>query len=328
MLRVRQRKIEFFLSYKHTMPLEYKLAYELIDMVLFETDDITTSALLHRSWISKKIVNILHRRQFFNAIKNDDFHIVKILSDLYKPLISDALDYASKLGKLDIVKYLYSIGAEPSHLAILDASKQGHLELVKYLYDIDDGYKTYAIHEACKRGHLDIVKFLYFNDNDVYYGTENICYDDIFICYDIKYTHVNNGYDSDDDNGYNNSFDNAIFLAMRNGHFDVVKFLHSNGVKCGSLILDWLVFHGRLHYLKFLHDIGVSFTSYAINLAIECGQFEIIRYLHSIGVEFDDESMHIANQTCHLDIIKFVHEIGNIEYTTEAKKLLSEYYYL
>ena len=43
------------------------------------------------------------------------------------------MDYASRYGHLEVVKYLHSIGAESTKYAMDYASENGHLEVVKYL---------------------------------------------------------------------------------------------------------------------------------------------------------------------------------------------------
>jgi hypothetical protein len=186
------------------------ISYDLIDMILLELDDLTIAAALHRYWICNKIKENLHETLFFDAIENNDLKIIKSLSNLHKSSISDALDYASRLGHLEMVKYLHSIGAKPLFLAIGNTIEEYHLEVVEYLYNIDDKYKAYAISNASEHGYLEMMKFLYHNDNGIYYGTQ---------------------YDYNGDIEGIESFDNTTYIvAMKNNHLDIVKFLYDNGV--------------------------------------------------------------------------------------------------
>jgi ankyrin repeat protein len=311
------------------------ISYDLIDMILLELDDLTIAAALHRYWICNKIKENLHETPFFDAIENNDPRIIKSLSNLHKSSLSDAIDYASKLGNLEIVKYLHSIGAEPSWEAINNASQCGYLEVVEYLYDITDRFKVYAISNASERGYLEMMKFLYHNDNGVYYGTH----------YNIDYNEDVEGIES---------FDNTTYIvAMKNNHLDIVKFLYDNEVAYDEDLFEWIVENGRLDILQFLHNIDaktvMDYGLYIMSAASEYDQLEIIQFLHNVGIEYGDHTMGIActygnlevvrylyetgmkfdYEDCmcwaiengHIDVIKFICETSDLEYTIDAVNL-------
>jgi ankyrin repeat protein len=61
---------------------------------------------------------------------------LKKFKKVFNQTNTDAMDYASRYGHLEIVKYLHSIGKDSSTHAMDLASRYGHLEIVKYLHEI------------------------------------------------------------------------------------------------------------------------------------------------------------------------------------------------
>jgi ankyrin repeat protein len=78
-----------------------------------------------------------------------------------------AMPWASHDGHLDIVEFLYSVGADPTvdnNLAIRWASDEGHLDIVKYLCSVGADptvQNNCPIKEASGAGRLDVVKYLH-----------------------------------------------------------------------------------------------------------------------------------------------------------------------
>ena len=84
-----------------------------------------------------------------------------------------ALDWASKNGYLEIVKYLIENGADIrayDDRALQLASKNGYLEIVKYLVENGADIRAYndrALQLACENGHLKTIMWLVENGADI-----------------------------------------------------------------------------------------------------------------------------------------------------------------
>jgi ankyrin repeat protein len=75
------------------------------------------------------------------------------------------LQWASKHGNLEVIKYLYKRGIDINtrhNNALLRASENGHLEVVKYLVEKGADIRSYdsAAIRASWRGHKEVVKYL------------------------------------------------------------------------------------------------------------------------------------------------------------------------
>jgi ankyrin repeat protein len=76
---------------------------------------------------------------------------------------SVALEYASKLGNLEIVRYLISVGVEANNEAITLACAEGHLEVVKYLVSCGSNFSYrdyYSLRIAHTNNHIEVVNYL------------------------------------------------------------------------------------------------------------------------------------------------------------------------
>ena len=102
----------------------------------------------------------------------------------------------------------------------------------------------------------------------------------------------------------------AMQRASRNGHLQVVKFLHSIGVACSVSAMEWASENGHLQVVKFLHSIGMPYDSKAIDWASHNGHLQVVKFLNSIGATCTSHAMDWASANGHLDVVKFLHSIG------------------
>ncbi len=117
-------------------------------------------------------------------------------------IIDKTLLIASYYGKLDVVKYLVSIGANihkngNDNSALYNATRNGHLEMIQYLVSMGADIHSdndYTLRCAATKGFLNVVQYL------VSIGANIHAYDD----YALRY-------------------------AAGNGHLEVVKYLVSVG---------------------------------------------------------------------------------------------------
>lgn len=118
------------------------------------------------------------------ACKNFEFEkIKKLISngyDINRRCInySTPIEIVSEFGYIDIVKWLYKNGADPTidnNWPIRIASGNGHLSVVKYLYKCGAdpcAFNNQAIKYASRNGHFEVVKYLVLIGCDI-----NLIYD-------------------------------------------------------------------------------------------------------------------------------------------------------
>lgn len=77
---------------------------------------------------------------------------------------ADAMDFAARLGQLNVIKFLHENRTEGCTTDAMDfAAMRGRLDIVKFLNENRaEGY-VYAMDRAATYGHFDIVKYLYEN---------------------------------------------------------------------------------------------------------------------------------------------------------------------
>ena len=68
----------------------------------------------------------------------------------------------------------------------------------------------------------------------------------------------------------------SIDESSKNGHLEVVKYLHYIGKNCTTYAMDYASMNGHIEVVKYLHSIGKDFTRYAMNWASETGHLEVV----------------------------------------------------
>jgi hypothetical protein len=172
---------------------------------------------LYNNFIDKININEHYSNIFKNVIHHNKLEIAKLLYSLKeKPIMHDL--YTTEFiracvnGKLEMVKWLYSIGDvciedKPNiHFnneeAFKYASKNGHLQIVNWLINLEDKPNIhvdddFAFKYACHNGHLNIAKLLY--------------------------------YSFDDKPNIHAEHEDAFRYACHNGHLETAKWLYSLG---------------------------------------------------------------------------------------------------
>ncbi|EGC32273.1 hypothetical protein DICPUDRAFT_38648 [Dictyostelium purpureum] len=174
---------------------------------------------------SLDVVKFLHEQKHsatFKALDNASWkgfkNIIEFLLDNRTEGASkDAIDEASANGYIDIVELLTErTTAGCSKTAMNLACKNGHFEMVQYLHkNRTEGCSTKALDYCCQYGHLDIYKYLYENN----------------IIAINNFNTLRNHIQSDDPKkNYTNRYitDEGLRFAVRNGHFNIVKYILDN----------------------------------------------------------------------------------------------------
>ncbi len=191
------------------------------------------------------------------------------------------------------------------NITFLDyASRQGLMNFSKLLLaKQEDNDTDSALNKATEHGHLEVVKFL-FEKNKIDGAALGDC------CY------------------------KPLFLAFKEGHYDIVKFFLANGTNpdgcCydGSYFGSWLteaVQRSRLDLIKLLLEKGVDpnkidvFKRTPLGLAAKNGNLEAIKSLLDKGANpnikdgFGKFPLEYAIESNHLEIALFLKELLKIE---------------
>src|SRR6187399_764980 len=71
----------------------------------------------------------------------------------------------------------------------------------------------------------------------------------------------------------------SIEEASRDGHLEIVKYLHATGTDCNAYVMILASCRGHLEIVKYLHYINVKCPTDAMNMASTYGHLEVIKYL-------------------------------------------------
>jgi ankyrin repeat protein len=206
--------------------------------------------------------------------------------------LSQPIFAASKSGKIEILKFLHSVGinlAVEDSEALVCASIYGNHEVVSFLLE-QDGIDVAAQGEcsllsACKNGHTETVKVLLLNGADK--TTQN-------------YT--------------------PLLYAIQNAHFEIVELLFDiNVVSIGKMEMSPLLcacWYQQLGIVKLLINKGIDvnytkseYLVYSLSIASFHGNVEIVEFLLKMGaiVKLNkDISLRTAIEYKHRDIIRIL----------------------
>lgn len=150
-------------------------------------------------------MNIYDDKYMCIAAENNDIEMVKCLISLggnvNSYIHSDhyPLHYAITMNNVEMVKYLVSeagvdIIDTNYHDTLCDAVKTGHLEIVKYLFSQGADIEDYALNVALEKGHIEIAQYLIselVNYDAAFIYTVDNCHNELVKRLDwqsVKYT--------------------------------------------------------------------------------------------------------------------------------------------
>ena len=135
------------------------------------------------------------------------------------------IDTAAENNHVELVEQLHKDGKEGSPYAMFTAASKGYLRVVKYLLKINSPYNNKVMNYAAEYGHLNVLKYLVKMRK-----TSKNC------------THW------------------AMTYAVKNRHFEVVKYLHKIGATCSTYAIYNAVKNKDFQLVKYLISIGKKFT--------------------------------------------------------------------
>jgi len=331
-----------FYQYNNIVYLESLI--KQLQFILFNKDQLYVKNMyklpteLYNKIISNTCIKCVKNNVIHCNLINNPQHLpcIKYLLEIKKHEISkNIIDYASKLGKLDIIKYLIENYDVKYYIkAIENGCEYGHIEILKFLfesikyldksvhlkYDLSKSFKL-----TSKNGHLNILRclFTYCKTHDLYvYNSSNLI--DIACQYGhfeiLKYLIEQQKIFCDS---------NVLVEACKYNHVDIIKYLifkHKTNIYIDTL--KYLSLHNNLEIIKYIcsHKYFHSLDYLpAINNACENGNLEIVDYLftfcntisnkHLNVAQYiftdiiQDSSLFIATQYGHFEIVKYLLDI-------------------
>ena len=263
---------------------------------------------------NQQITNKSWKNHYLNAVKYIDLlerkfqYIYKKLDKspelfyLARELVPDNIDHtkysiemalinAISHGKLEIVKYLITQGADihyQNYAPLRCASCTGDFAIVVYLIEHGANINnSEALKGASSNGHLEIVKYL------VKHGAK---------------------IDSNESE--------PLRYASQYGHFSVVKHLVENGANIHAVdeyAVRYASGNGHLNVVKYLTQHGADITAHdnhSLIYASSKGYLSVVKYLVANGADIHDQNnlaLRSAIRYDHFDIVKYLESLKSLK---------------
>ena len=101
-------------------------------------------------------------------------------------------------------------------------------------------------------------------------------------------------------------------VAVKNGHFNIIKFLVENGANVQDDVLGSAIWGGNLDIVKYLVNHGADVherNDLTLAWASSSGNLNIVKYLLDHGVDIhanDDMAISWASSQGHLNVVKYL----------------------
>jgi len=205
-----------------------------------------------------------------------DFPYLRVFQDIPDDTNGSYMDKAIAFGGLALVKQLHSLGQQftpDSHMLL---ARAGNLEMLMFARQNGVVCSNYTFQEAVIRGHLNIVTYLH---NEQVAAAHTAPY--------------------------------ACMAAAREGHLDVLEFLHTHGYDWGTSCIMYAAAGGHRECLRYLHEKGCKWDEFAFTEAASNGHLPVLQYLHNHNAPFDSNAINNAAGNGHLECLIYLHEVGH-----------------
>ena len=221
------------------------------------------------------------------------------LSDLYS---ENVLPRAISSGNIDCLKFLIENGWPKSNILINFAIEESELtsevklEIVKYLHSVGCEFNNSCV-IAAKYGLIDCLKFAHTNGCELTYPTLlEACEFGSVEC--LNYAH---------ENGFE-LYNRVIRTSIINNNLNCLEYCHKHGLKLQDKYCNLAAENGSFDCLKYCHENGCKINDDVINRAMEIGHFECVKYAHMNGANLPSRLPNLVFMRRNNDIIKYYNE--------------------
>ncbi|KAF0692330.1 Aste57867_16587 [Aphanomyces stellatus] len=245
--------------------------------------------------------------------------VVSLWNDGRNPT-RNAMDYAAKIGRLELVQQLHKRGHRCTELAMDEAAERGHLAVVQYLHQHrTEGCTTRAMDTAAGQGHLEVVQFLHEHRRE---GCTTLAMDSAAQnghLHVLRYLHAHRT------EGTSSNVMQSVYTCKT---VDVVKWLHEvrgesipprpwnvvfeeyysqhEDCTCAKEVLNKAAANGEVNYVQVLLKRGHECSAPAMDSAATCGHLDIVKLLHKCGKKCTTAAMDGAIAHGHLNVVQFL----------------------
>lgn len=239
-------------------------------------------------------------------------------------------DDAAENGQLTTLKWLTDKDILPTQSVRNLTAYNGHIEVLVWLdkyYPVKYSSQwSIAMYFAIQAKHLNIVKYFTLKLKEVFTTRESRCivyrrilkeaceYGSLKI---IKWV-LSKEYPKNLEHNEYNDRPNAMDLAVKNGHIDVIEYLHIKGFKPSFFAVMYAAKNNHLPILIWLYkntDIlnkhKTKEVDYSLAEACKAGNKNIVSWMidtFEYTQDILDLSLHNAMNNCHFEIAKFLKE--------------------
>jgi hypothetical protein len=264
--------------------LEVDIKYYQNEIIILNNEDLINIIELCRYWMVNTIPNEVFQFVFENNLKIDiekikekfyDYTIfIKCIQVILNSDKDDLCKNASRIGSLDLLKFLHNKSCPWDENTCSSAAENGHLDCLKYAHKNGcrlDGvsWNKISMIDISRNVHSSIP----WNGKTCSSAAENGHLD----C--LKYAH---------ENGCPLN-KNTCSYAAKNGHLDCLKYAHENGS-------SW--------------NEGSVFSQNACSSAAENGHLDCLKYARENGCPWNENTCSLAAENGHLDCLKYARENG------------------
>uniref|UniRef100_A0A6C0C7H1 Ankyrin repeat protein n=1 Tax=viral metagenome TaxID=1070528 RepID=A0A6C0C7H1_9ZZZZ len=230
-----------------------------------------------------------------------------------------AVSYAGKEGHMNIIKFLIE-NDENCTLRSYAAAEKGRLDIVKYFYSLDPDSLRNVGDAAINSGYLDILKFAY--ENGYEYESHTICPHPHILTWLIDNGYVKSNINTSELVAYSGNLESLQLLyhnnfivrneivfiaALSSGNILMIEWLHNINCPFNENIPDLA---RSLAILKLLVEWGYQVDKVNLSMVASNGDLECLQYLYAHGCKLSSEIISSAASNGHLHVIVWCREQG------------------
>lgn len=225
--------------------------------------------------------------------------------------VVDAVSNLIHLGRVEIIKYLYSIGWRPKsdnvqessclNQSIIVAARSGYVDVIKFLHSIGIKMTVDVMDGAISYGQFEVVEFLHSVGVKFTPAAVHIAIADNKIKM-VKYVH-----------GFKGCYVKRAFTkktankAAKYGRYRLLRYLYRSGLTCSAVAAVKVAGYGNLKILRYLHKMGVVISDECMYAAASEGYLKVVKFIHSIGVKYDSRAFTYAVVYGYLHVVEFLY---------------------